>query len=128
MFSISSRYQGIPTAVCRLPDGRKVNYVLRRFLPRPEELVQVGEHVVAPGERLDVIAAREFGDAEQSWQIADANRAMDPDELAVTGRRLRIAQSAGVPKGRFPLALPGAPANGTGGGHGGGYGGGYGNG
>jgi len=100
MFSITSRYQAIPTAVHELPGGRKVSYVRRRFLPHPEDLAQIGEHVVLPGERLDIIAGKEFGDAEHGWRIADANRAMDPDELVSRpGRRLRITLPAGLPPG-----------------------------
>jgi nucleoid-associated protein YgaU len=105
MFSITSRYAGIPTAV---HNGSV--YVKRRFLPQPNELAQIGEHTVRPGERLDHIAGQEFGDAEQWWQIADANRAMDPDELTVEpGRRLRITLAAGVPAGATAFATPPIP-------------------
>jgi hypothetical protein len=99
MFSTTSRYHGIPTAVFDLPDGRTVTYVRRRFLPQPEELAQIGEHEVRQGERLDHIAHAEFGDAEQFWVLADANRAMDPDELIRPGRRLRVTLAAGIPQG-----------------------------
>ncbi|MGW2723423.1 hypothetical protein [Streptomyces sp. NPDC001492] len=91
MFQPGSRYHGVPTTTHTLADGRTVTHLRRRFLPRPEELTVVGEHVVAAGERLDHIAARRYGDAEQSWRIADANRALRPDELtAVPHRKLRI--------------------------------------
>jgi hypothetical protein len=107
MFSITSRYQGLPTAVHRLADGREVVFVRRRFLPHPEDLVPTGEYVVLPGDRLDRVADKVLGDPEQAWQIADANRAMDPDELVTEpGRRLRIAQATAA-KGGFPLAVPG---------------------
>lgn len=108
MFSITSRYQGIPTATHQLPDGRKVTYVRRRFLPHPEDLAQLAEHVVRPGERIDHIAGKEFGDAEQSWRIADANRAMDPDELAAAGRHLRITLPAEASQAGGVLSLPGS--------------------
>jgi hypothetical protein len=103
MFSTTSRYYGLPTEVHELPDGREVRYVSRRLLPRPEDLAQIGEHVVAPRQRLDQIAGLVFGDAEQYWRIADANRAMDPDELtAEPGRRLRVTLPPGVPSGGTP--------------------------
>lgn len=109
MFSLTSRYQGIPTAVYDLPDGRKVPYVRRRFLPRPEELVVIGEHEVRHGERLDTIAFAVFGDPEQFWRIADANRATDLDDLLVVGMRLRITLPAGTPAGGLLDAGAGAP-------------------
>lgn len=98
MIPMSSRYHGVPTTQHTLPDGRVVTYLRRRPLPRPEELDQIGEHVVAPGERLDVIAFQVLGDAEAAWRIADANGAADPDELtARPGRRLRITLPYGIP-------------------------------
>jgi len=99
MFSITSRYQCIPTAVLELPDGRRVVYVRRRLLPQPEALSQLSEHEVGQGERLDQIAHDVFGDAEQFWRIADASRALDPDDLIVRGRRLRITLDADIPQG-----------------------------
>jgi len=99
MFSLTSRYQGIPTAVHELPDGRKVTFVRRRFLPRPQDLVQIGEHEVRIGERLDTIAFAVFGDPEQFWRIADANGTLDLEDLLVVGARLRITLPAGTPAG-----------------------------
>jgi hypothetical protein len=109
MFSVTSRYQGLPTARYELPSGRTVVYVRRRFLPAPEELTAVGDHVVTPAEqnRLDLVAAVEFGDAQQWWQLADANRADDPDELTrPAGRVLRITLPAGLPRGGGLLGVP----------------------
>lgn len=108
MFAITSRYRGLPTANLRLPDGRTVSYLRRRFVPHPEALAQLREHVVRPGERLDGIAFAELGDAELAWQIADANRAADPDELVVPGRRLRITLPAAAGPGTGSPLLPGA--------------------
>ena len=109
MFTATSRYQGIPTATCELPDGRTVVYVRRRFLPPPEDLTPIGSHVVTSGERnrLDLVATAELGDPELSWQVADANRAMDPDDLTlVPGRRLRITLPAGLPSGGGLFGVP----------------------
>lgn len=95
MFEPHSRYHTVPTTMHTTADGRSVACLRRRFLPRPEELTVVGEYIVAAGDRLDCIAARYYGDPEQSWRIADANRAMNPDELtAVPGRHLRITLPA----------------------------------
>ena len=98
MFLPTSRYYGLPTAELALPDGRVVVYLRRRFVPPPERFALLREHTVAEHDRLDHIAAAEIGDPEQFWQIADANAAMRPDELAETpGRRLRIALPEGIP-------------------------------
>jgi hypothetical protein len=99
VFAINSRYQGIPTTEIELPDGRKVVYLLRRLLPKPEELSQIGEHEVRVGERLDGIAYAVFGDPEQFWRIADGNRTMNPDDLVRVGEKLRITLPAGIPAG-----------------------------
>ncbi|MCK2242408.1 MULTISPECIES: LysM domain-containing protein [unclassified Crossiella] len=93
----TSRYYGIPTAERVAGDGRRVPYLTRRLLPDPAEFAEIGEHVVREGERVELIADRQFGDAGQWWRIADANPVLDPRELAEPGRRLRITLPAGVP-------------------------------
>jgi hypothetical protein len=111
MFAITSRYSALPTATYASPDGRVVVYVRRRFVPLPEELAQIGTHVVQPGERrrLDLIAARENLSSDMWWQIADANRAVDPDALTEpAGRRVRITLPAGIPQGAGILGPPNA--------------------
>jgi hypothetical protein len=107
MFAATSRYQGIPTAQLPLPDGRTVTYVRRRFPPDPDTLTTIGSHVVAPGERLDTVAARAFGDPELFWRVADAHRVLAPWTLAVPGRRLRITLPEGLPQGVAVLAAGG---------------------
>jgi len=102
-FASTSRYYGLETAELELPDGRKVAYVRRRFVPQPERFALLQEHEVTEGERLDNITARYLGDPELFWRVCDANRAMRPDELTETiGRRLRITLPEGIP------ATPGA--------------------
>lgn len=98
LFLPSSRYFGIATTILTASDGKTVIYLQRRFLPQPESLALLQEHVVTEGERLDNITAHYLGDPEQFWQLCDANRAMRPDELTETiGRRLRITLPQGVP-------------------------------
>lgn len=94
----TSRYFGVPTAVHITPDGREIVHLRRRPLPGPADLAEAGHHVVAAGDRLDLLAFRYLGDPEQWWRIADAHPALDPDELTATpGRRLRLTLPAGVP-------------------------------
>lgn len=95
-FGATSRYRGLPLATVEV-GGRMVRYVTRRFVPPPERFAQIGEHVVADGERPDTLAALHVGDPEQFWRLCDANRVLHPDELAVIGRRLRIVLPEGVP-------------------------------
>jgi hypothetical protein len=97
-FDPTSRYHGLETASWRRPDGVEVRYVTRRFLPPPENLATLREHVVSGGDRLDNLAARYLGDPEQYWRLCDANRVLNPDELTQTvGARLRIALPEGIP-------------------------------
>lgn len=99
-FSANSRYVALPTLQLELPDGRIVRYVSRRFCPQPEELATLTQHTVTEGERLDMIAARYFSDAEQSWRVCDGNRALRPEDLLREGAKLRIT---------LPTGIPGAP-------------------
>lgn len=90
------RYDTVGTATFTTSDGRQVRYLRRRFLPQPGVLGSGRPHVVAPGERVDLIAAGELGDAEQSWLLADANAAMRPSDLSATGRVILIPVHGGL--------------------------------
>lgn len=97
-FAPTSRYYGIDTATMVLPDGRQVSYLLRRFVPAPERFADLSVHVVGQDERIDRLAASYLGDPLAFWRIADANAAMQPEQLtAELGRRVRIALPEGVP-------------------------------
>ena len=99
-FAPNSRYNGLPTLTFTLPDGRTVAYVTRRFIPGPENFVTVREHLVAQGDRLDLIAATYLSDPEQWWKIADWNVALRPESLTEEpGTRLSIAMPATNPTG-----------------------------
>ena len=105
MFDPNSRYFGIETAKLAKPDGQEVAYKRRRFLPRAERMPKLAEVTVVEGDRIDVITARLLSEPEQFWRIADANSAMDPQDLTgEPGRRLRIA----VPQAEGVASLPGA--------------------
>ncbi len=98
LFPPTSRYHGLPTARLETAEGREVVYLKRRFLPPPERFAVLREHTVQQGERLDNVTARYLGDPEQFWRVADANLAMEPQELTATvGRKLRITLPEGIP-------------------------------
>ena len=97
LFAANSRYQGIATATLTTPDGRVVIYVLRRFIAPPEQFRLLQEHTIVQGDRLDNIAAKYLGDPEQFWRIADANGAMQPEELTdAIGGKVRITLPQGI--------------------------------
>jgi hypothetical protein len=97
-FALTSRYYSSETATLDTADGQTIRFLRRRFVPPPERLALFSEHVVTDGERLDAVAAQHLGDPEAFWRIADANRAMRPQDLtAGTGRRLRITLPDGIP-------------------------------
>ena len=78
------------TTAVTIPDGvggqRSVRYLLRRFPPQPGSLPLLAEHVVARGDRPDLIAAAQFGDPTQFWRICDANAVIHPEDLCSDDR------------------------------------------
>jgi hypothetical protein len=97
-FAANSRYYTTAMTTLLTADGRMIPYLKRRFAPAPDQLALVSEHAVVSGDRLDLLAATQFGDPELYWRLCDANSAMRPDELTETvGRKLRITLPAGVP-------------------------------
>lgn len=88
MFFRGSRYEPVATAQFTFPGGRVVQYKRVRYIgPAAEQL----GYIVKPGERLDLIAHRFYGDPEQFWRICDENRAVRPQALAASpGMRLLI--------------------------------------
>ena len=89
MFARGSRYETVPDAVWTDPAGREIVYKRLRLIPPPGPAVQ--GHVVARGDRLDLIAHRFYRDPEQFWRLVDGNTAMRPDDLvAEPGRRLAV--------------------------------------
>jgi hypothetical protein len=97
LFIATSRYYGIGTNTLDLPGGKTVVYVLRRFVPPPERFQVLQEHTVVQGDRLDNLAGEYLGDPTLFWRLADANRAMRPEELTETmGRILNITLPEGV--------------------------------
>ena len=82
---VSGRYDGVEIATALVPDGagggRDVRYLRRRQLPDPRDIRPLSVHRVAAGDRLDLVANRYLGDPTASWRVADANTALDPDEL-----------------------------------------------
>ena len=95
MFEPTSRYYNIETATRETTgaDGETqvVAYKRRRFLPLASSLTVLAEHTVSQGERLDLITARYLGDPQGFWRVADANDAMNPEELtSEPGESLKI--------------------------------------
>lgn len=99
MFSRGSRYELISTSTVmqRQADGtvREVRLAHRRFLPELDQHLLVAQHTVAPGERLDLLAARYLGDPTQYWRLCDANGVVHPDELEALGRVIDVAMKKG---------------------------------
>ena len=96
-FPTSSRYHGIPRTTIIASDGREIAYLRRRLVPAPEHFATRGYRTVTDRERLDLIAAAEFGDAQVYWLICDAQGAIWPDDLEVAGTELRLTLPGGVP-------------------------------
>ncbi len=87
MIAKGSRYETIGAAEVTDADGRThMALKLRLTPPTPAGYL----HTVTAGERLDTLAYRYYRNAEKFWLIADANDELDPDDLLVPGRELRI--------------------------------------
>lgn len=97
-FAEGSRYRGLPLLTYHDAEGREIVYVARRWVPPPELFGDVARYQVRDGDRIDNVAAAHLGDPELYWRLADANRALAPDELtARPGRWLRITLPGGFP-------------------------------
>jgi hypothetical protein len=93
------RYDGVEVATVRVGE-RDVRYLRRRELPDPRDVRPLAIHHVVQGDRLDVLGARYLGDPLAAWQIADANTALDPDELTgpdSEGDALTVPFPGGMP-------------------------------
>jgi hypothetical protein len=97
LFSSTSRYYGLGTATVASGGGKTIVYILRRFVPPPESFQLMQEHTIVQGDRLDNLAGEYLGDPTLFWRLADANRAMRPQELTETvGRVLQITFPQGI--------------------------------
>jgi hypothetical protein len=90
-FDASSRYSGVATTTLTVA-GRLVIYLRRRFVPPPPDDAPALPAVTFRNglDRLDRLAHKYLGNAELFWQLCDANRVMDPAELEVAGRVIRV--------------------------------------
>ena len=101
-FDPSSRYYGIDTLNYRMPAGKQIAYVKRRFLPSADSFQTLQQHLVTQGERLDNLAATYLGDSTLFWQLCDANNAMRAEELTETvGRTIRVTLPSGITGSRL---------------------------
>lgn len=91
MFDKDSRYAKLALKEYTDDAGRKISYVARRIIRPPE--TPVASIKVQPGDRLDLIADRAYGDPRQFWRVADANPTADHTTLTrPIGRRLALNQ------------------------------------
>jgi hypothetical protein len=74
-----SRYSHIRTAIHHTPDGKKIPYRLRRFIPPQEDLGTLVDVEVRSGERLDTLSARVYGHSQLFWRVCDASMELEPD-------------------------------------------------
>jgi hypothetical protein len=82
-----SRYQGVNVYTVTRPDGQTVTALRIRFIPNtPAGFF----HTFSGHQRLDLIANQYYQNPEKFWLIADANTAMDPEDLLEPGRQLLI--------------------------------------
>lgn len=99
-FPTDSRYYGSAVQQYTAPNGQTFAYLARRIVPQPgpPNFATIATHVVKQGDRLDLIAAKYYGDPLMAWLICDANGAIRPGDLVATpGAGLSITTPLGVP-------------------------------
>jgi hypothetical protein len=99
-FPTDSRYYNSKTLSYTAANGQAVTYLAPRFVPQPgpANFSTIATHTVKSGDRLDLLAARYFGDPLMYWLICDANGAIRPDQLLKTpGTTLSITMPLGAP-------------------------------
>jgi nucleoid-associated protein YgaU len=82
-----SRYESTGTYQATDADGRVVVALVPRAIPPTPAGYY---HTFVEGDRLDLLAYKFYRNPEKWWRIADANDAVDPDDLATPGRTVLI--------------------------------------
>jgi hypothetical protein len=82
-----SRYQNVGLYQATDAAGRTVTALKPRFIPPTAAGYLQG---FTADMRLDLLAYKFYGNPEKFWLIADANDAMDPEDLLQPGRQLLI--------------------------------------
>lgn len=89
MFLESSRYYRIGTVDAVTKDGRTVEAVKIRRLPK----VNGQPAVVKGNDRLDITAQRQYSNPTKFWHIADANSELQANDLVKeAGRVIEIPE------------------------------------
>jgi nucleoid-associated protein YgaU len=98
-FPTDSRYYNSRTVSYTAPNAQVITYLAQRLLPQPgpANYSNVATHTVRSGDRLDLLAAKYYGDPLMYWLICDANSAIRPNQLVRTpGTVLNITMPHGV--------------------------------
>lgn len=92
MIDSQSRYARVGTTALETPDGNRVLYLCRRFLPEGTSIPSVRSvDATAEAERLDLLSTRVLGDPFAFWRLCDANDALNPfDVVDECEGRLRV--------------------------------------
>lgn len=100
VFEPSSRYYGKPLTTSVTQEGETIVHTTRRFIPPPERFSFLHFHFVEQGDRLDNLAHRYLGDAQQFWRLCDGNGVDKPNQLTEkVGSAVRVTLPEGVPGG-----------------------------
>lgn len=83
----TSRYAKVDTVETTTRDGRTVTAIKLRPLPA----ITGSAYTVLDNDRLDLLAAKYYGDDTKFWHIADANTALKASDLtSETGGNLNL--------------------------------------
>ena len=84
-----SRYEQLAGSVitATTADGTRQVALPIRFIPRT---AAVFRHTASASDRLDLLAYHFYEDQQRWWLSADANMAIDPDDLLEPGREILV--------------------------------------
>lgn len=90
-----SRYEKVARLAYTVTDADGIQHrVIPMRVIRPTAATV--SHVMRSGERLDLLAFQYYRNAEKFWLIADANQAMDPEDLLAPGLPVMVPPDRSV--------------------------------
>ena len=89
-YAPNSRYYSLPLRSRTAADGTVTQFAGRRIIPATTRYRPLDRYRCEGDERIDLVAAEFYGDAEQYWRICDAAGVEDPAQTTAAEGRILI--------------------------------------